>query len=121
MLAELPQKTQGDIGEEKVRQRLLNSSNLELVGEQIRIVTPHGARYTDFLIETASGRRAVIEVKTGNATRDGLQLLKDNDMASPEVDTYYKGRKGRAAGIDEFTRTGRLRTFEVNADRLKEK
>ena len=38
-------------------------------------------------------------MKTGNATRDRLQLLKDNDMANPEVDTYYKGRRGRAVGL----------------------
>ena len=114
-------QAQGGLGEAAVRARLLNSSRLELVGEQIRITTPGVGSYrvTDFMVRSRqTGRLSVIEVKTGGATRDPAQLAKDALIADPLVPTTFTGSRAAAAGFPSGTPTGPIRTFEVNASNL---
>jgi RHS repeat-associated protein len=118
----LRNKAQGALGEAAVRARLLNSKNLELLGEQIRIATPGvgTCRITDFMVRSRkSGKLGIIEVKTGEATRDATQLAKDALIADPLAPTLFVGRRAVAAGFPSGTPTGPIRTFEINASRLK--
>jgi hypothetical protein len=66
-----------------------------------------------------TGRLSIIEVKTGGATRDAVQLAKDGLIADPKVATTYFGRNARAAGFPNGTPTGPIRTFEVNANKVR--
>jgi hypothetical protein len=113
---------QGELGEAVVRQRLLNSRSVDLVGEQIRINTPGvgSHRVVDFLVRGKNtGQLRIIEVKTGGATRDALQIAKDRLIADPASPTTFSGRRANAAGYPDGTPTGPIRTFEVNASSLK--
>lgn len=111
-------QSQGALGEAAVRQRLLNSQTVELVGEQVRITTPGIGEYrvTDFLVRgRTTGKLWIIEVKTGEATRDAIQLAKDALIGDPFVSTTFTGSRATAAGFPSGTPTGPIRTFEVNA------
>jgi RHS repeat-associated protein len=117
----LQNQAQGALGEAAVRARLLNSNRLDLVGEQIRITTPGvgSCRVTDFMVQSRqTGRLSIIEVKTGGATRDAIQLAKDALIADPLAPTTFTGRRAAAAGFPGGTPTGPIRTFEVNASNL---
>jgi len=116
----LQNQAQGALGEAAVRARLLNSTRLELVGEQIRITTPGvgSFRVTDFLVRSRqTGRLSIIEVKTGGATRDAMQLAKDALIADPLTPTMWTG--SRAAAYKLSGPTGPIRTFEINASNLR--
>ena len=115
----LPQKIQGEAGEAKVRARLAKNPNIT-VQEQVRVRTPgEGSfRVTDFLVTNKkTGKKYIIEVKTGNATRDKTQLAKDKMIADPNANTTFFGRR---SGDLKGQPTGGIRTFEVNADNLKD-
>jgi hypothetical protein len=117
----LRNKIQGELGEAAVRQRLLNSRSVDLVGEQIRVNTPGvgSHRVTDFLVRGKNtGQLRIIEIKTGGATRDAVQLAKDKLIADPFSPTTFSGRRANAAGFPNGTPTGPIRTFEVNASNL---
>jgi hypothetical protein len=117
----LANQAQGALGEAAVRQRLLNSSTVDLVGEQVRITTPGVGSYrvTDFLLRGRNtGRLRILEVKTGDATRDAVQLAKDALIADPLAPTAFTGSRAAAAGFARGTPTGPIRTFEVNASSL---
>ena len=112
---------QGELGEAAVRQRLLGSRSVDLVGEQMRINTPGvgSHRVTDFLVRGKNtGQLRIIEVKTGGATRDAVQLAKDKLIANPLSPTTFSGRRANAAGFPNGTPTGPIRTYEVNASNL---
>jgi RHS repeat-associated protein len=117
----LRNQTQGALGEAAVRARLLNSNRLDLVGEQIRLTTPGVGSYrvTDFMVQSRqTGRRSIIEVKTGGATRDATQLAKDALIADPLAPTTFTGSRAADAGFPSGTPTGPIRTFEVNASNI---
>lgn len=54
----------------------------EILGSQVRVMTSKGLRIIDYIIRTPSGEVVAIEVKFGQATRGGLQLLKDTLISS---------------------------------------
>ncbi|MEA4948693.1 MAG: hypothetical protein VB068_03435, partial [Petrimonas sp.] len=115
-------KVKGKLGEDVIRARLNNSKNLELVGEQIRIRTPGAGdfRIVDFLVASKrTGRLSIIEVKTGNAKRNAYQLLKDMLIADPQAPTTFFGKNARAKGFPDGMPTGAIRTFEVNAGKVR--
>lgn len=112
---------QGDLGEAAVRQRLLDSNRLTLLGEQIQITTPGvgSHRVTDFLVQSnKTGKLSIIEVKTGNATRSSSQLAKDALIADPTVPTLFRGDRLSPFGFPAGTPTPPIITFEVNASNL---
>ena len=109
-------KAQGGLGGDAVRTALQQSKVFELVGEQIKVRTPGegGHRITDFVVRSKrTGRLSIIEVKTGNATRDRVQLAKDAEIANPLDPTTFFGRRARAAAFPNNTPTGPIGTFEV--------
>lgn len=113
---------QCELGEAVVRQRLLNSRSLDLVGEQIRINTPGIGlhRVIDFLVRgKKTGRLRIIEVKTGDATRDAVQLAKDRLIADLLTPTTFSGCRANDVGIPNGTPTGAILTMEINASNLK--
>jgi hypothetical protein len=113
---------QGKIGEDAVRQRLLNSKSVDLMGEQIQIATPGIGSYrsVDFLVRgKKTGIMRSIEVKTGNATRNSSQLLKDQLIANPLAPTTFRGNRLLDFGFPRGTPTGPIRAFEVNASNLR--
>jgi hypothetical protein len=92
---------QGELGEAVVRQRLLNSRSLDLVGEKIRINTPGigSHRVIDFLVRgKKTGRLRIIEEKTGDATRDAVQLAKDRQIADLLTPTTFSGCRANDVG-----------------------
>lgn len=117
----IPNKARGDLGEDAVRARLLNSNSIDIVGEQIRINTPGvgSHRVTDFLVRgKKTGKLRIIEVKTGKATRSSSQLEKDSLIADQTSATTFSGRRARAAGLPNGAPTGGIKTSEVNASNL---
>src|SRR5690606_40041625 len=91
-------KVIGDLGEDAVRTRLLNSNSVDIVGEQVRINTPGigSHRVTDFLIRGKNtGKLRIIEVKTGGGTRNSSQVAKDSLIADPASATTFSGRRAR--------------------------
>jgi len=114
-------KVAGDLGEDAVRLRLLNSNSVDIVGEQLRINTPGigSHRVTDFLVRgKTTGKLRIIEVKTGGATRSSSQFAKDSLIADPSSATTFSGRRARASGLTNGTPTGGIQTYEVNASNL---
>jgi len=70
----------GKAGEAIVREQLVGEGKT-ILGSQVSARTSEGRRVIDHLVKDANGVHAV-EVKTGNATRNGRQLAKDNAMAT---------------------------------------
>jgi hypothetical protein len=66
-----------------------------------------------------SGKLRAIEVKTGSATRNAIQLAKDQLLNSVTGLTTFFGRRARAVGYADDTITGQIRTLEVNASNLR--
>ena len=113
---------QGELGEDAVRQRLLNSKSVDLIGEQIQIATPGigSHRTVDFLVRgKKTGIMRIIEVKTGGATRSSSQQLKDKLIANPLGPTQFRGNRLMDLGLPRGTPTGPIRTYEVNASNLR--
>ncbi|MGH7953765.1 MAG: RHS repeat-associated core domain-containing protein, partial [Limisphaerales bacterium] len=53
-----------------------------ILGSQVAARTSEGLRVIDHLIQTPSGDIVTVEVKSGNATRNASQLLKDSLMST---------------------------------------
>jgi RHS repeat-associated protein len=70
----------GKAGEEAVEAEL-KAEGAEILGKQVTAQTQEGTRRMDFLVDQGGGPKAV-EVKSGNATRNRSQRLKDESMAN---------------------------------------
>ena len=74
--------TNGKKRESEVKNELLAEGH-EVIGSQVSVKTDHTRRVVDHLIIDKDTKELVaVEVKSGNATRNATQILKDDSMAS---------------------------------------
>jgi hypothetical protein len=73
-------RLQGAVGE-RIAGAQLALKGYRIIGRHVRVLTTAGDRVVDFIVERG-GEYTAIEVKTGGAPRDALQLAKDAVMAT---------------------------------------
>ncbi len=66
----------GKAAELIVAERLVGQGS-KIIGSQVSVRTPQGIRRTDHLIRDINDNLIAIEVKSGNATRNAMQIAKD--------------------------------------------
>jgi len=117
----------GKLGEDAVVKRLRANKSIEVLETQLQITTPGAGsfRTLDVLVRgRKTGRLRNIEVKTGGATRNNMQLLKDQVLArghsltNPNLLTRVRGQRLKRFGLDRGSPIGPIRTHEINATSL---
>jgi RHS repeat-associated protein len=88
-------RAQGNAGRDALIKRLKNSRRFEYIDNEVRINTPKCGSYrqADILVYDRKAKKVVaIEVKTGEATRDKMQIARDAEIASGQG-TTWKSKK----------------------------
>jgi len=74
-------KSNGTKREIEVKNELIKEGH-EVIGSQVSVKTRHTRRIVDHMIkEKGTGKIKAVEVKSGKATRNSMQVIKDNSMA----------------------------------------
>jgi hypothetical protein len=91
-------KAQGKKREKEIGKKL-ESEGHEILGKEVTVKTPKTNRRVDFLIKDGkTGEIRAIEVKSGNATRNPTQILKDNAMENAGGKIIGKNAKSEVLG-----------------------